>query len=169
MFDGIKDGIANVFKTVVNAIIRGINKVIAVPFNAINSMLNKIRNKEIAGIKPFTKAWKENPLSVPQIPELYEGAVLKRGQVGILEGRGDEAVVPLHNNKKWIRAVAQDMEGAVGTPASSRVESLLVDILTALEEIAQMGITLDTGALVGGLARPMDRRLGQIQAQKARV
>jgi phage-related protein len=42
IFDGIKDGIASVFKTVVNGLIGGINKVIAVPFNAINKLLNKI-------------------------------------------------------------------------------------------------------------------------------
>ena len=53
IFDGIKEGITNAFKTVVNAIINGINKVIAIPFNAINNVLDKIRNVEIVGYKPF--------------------------------------------------------------------------------------------------------------------
>ena len=67
VFDGIKDGIANVFTTVVNSIIGGINKVIAVPFNALNTVLEKIKNVEIMGLSPFT--W-VTTLAVPQIPKL---------------------------------------------------------------------------------------------------
>ena len=76
IFDGIKDGIANVFKTVVNGIIGGINKVISIPFKSINSMLNTIRNVSILGATPFKSFWKQNPLSVPQIPYLATGAVI---------------------------------------------------------------------------------------------
>lgn len=78
VFDGIKDGIANVFKNVVNVLIKGINKVVAIPFKTINGMLNKIHNVDILGFKPFEKMWKENPLPVPQIPELAGGGVLDR-------------------------------------------------------------------------------------------
>ena len=38
-----------------------------------------------------------------------------------------------------------------------------------LERLYKAGIYLDTGAMVGGLAGPMDKKLGQIQAQKARA
>lgn len=107
VFDGIKEGIVKAFKTVVNAIIRGINKVIAVPFNAINGILDKIAGVSVAGIKPFAGLF--GRLSVPQIPELVRGGILKRGQVGFLEGTGAEAVVPLENNKKWIAAVVKEM------------------------------------------------------------
>lgn len=165
IFDGIKDGIANVFKTVVNGIIGGINKVIAVPFNAINKVLGKIRDISILGVSPFT--WIKT-FSVPQIPKLETGAVLEKGQVGLLEGNGAEAVVPLHQNRKWISAVARDMDGAIGGQ-SSQVVALLMDILAAIEELAGMGIFLDTNALVGGLAKPMDRKLGQLQANKGRA
>lgn len=166
IFDGIKDGIANVFKTVVNGIIGGINKVIAVPFNAINKMLTRIRDISIVGLQPFS--WIKT-FSVPQIPKLETGAVLEKGQVGLLEGNGAEAVVPLHQNKKWINAVARDMDGALGGTSSTRVVALLADVLEALEDIAEMGIYLDTNALVGGLAKPMDKKLGQLQAAKGRA
>lgn len=73
IFDGIKNAIAGVFKTVVNGIIGGINKVIAVPFNAINKLLNKIRDVSVAGISPFKDFIKYNALSVPQIPLLAQG------------------------------------------------------------------------------------------------
>ena len=65
IFDGIKDGISNVFKTVVNGLIGGINKVISVPFNAINTMLGKIRDISILGVSPFN--WIKT-FTVPQIP-----------------------------------------------------------------------------------------------------
>jgi hypothetical protein len=165
IFDGIKDGIANVFKTVVNGIIGGINKVIAVPFNAINKMLSRIRDISILGVSPFS--WIKT-FSVPQIPKLETGAVLEKGQVGLLEGNGAEAVVPLHQNKKWISAVARDMDGAIGGQ-SSQVVALLMDILEALEDLAGMGIYLDKDKLVGELAKPMDRKLGQLQAAKGRA
>ena len=102
----------------VNGIIKGINKVVAVPFNAINGLLNKIRNVSVVGVSPFKSFWKQNPLKVPQIPLLYEGAVLKKGQVGLLEGKGDEAVVPLHNNRKWIRRVAAEFRSQLANTAA---------------------------------------------------
>lgn len=73
IFDGIKDGILNGLKTVINAIIRGINKVISIPFNGINSALRAIKNVNIAGFQPFS--WL-GTINVPQIPELAKGGVL---------------------------------------------------------------------------------------------
>lgn len=111
VFDGIKDGIVSAFKTVVNAIIRGINKVISIPFNAINGILDKIQSVSIAGIEPFKNL--VHRLTVPEIPQLEQGGVLKRGQVGLLEGNGTEAVVPLENNKRWIAATAAQLKKAL--------------------------------------------------------
>ena len=76
IWSGIKEGIENTFRTVVNAIIRGMNAIIAVPFNRINSMLNMIRNASFLGISPFQNLWGVNPLPVPQIPMLARGAVI---------------------------------------------------------------------------------------------
>lgn len=73
IFDGIKDGILNGLKSIVNAIIKGINKVVAIPFNGINSALRAIRSVDIMGIRPFS--W-INTIGVPQIPTLAKGGVL---------------------------------------------------------------------------------------------
>ena len=134
IFDGIKDGIVNAFKTVVNGIIGGINKVIAVPFNAINSVLSKIKSIEIVGIKPFD--WVKT-FSVPEIPQLYQGGVLERGQVGLLEGNGAEAVVPLERNKQWISAVAQDMAQS-GIGGGGVVQQLLEAFLAFVEDLPEI-------------------------------
>lgn len=104
IFTGIKDGIVDAFKTIVNAIIRGINKVIAIPFNAINNTLDRIRDIEIAGYSPFSGLISR--FDIPQIPELAKGGVLKKGQKGFLEGDGAEAVVPLEKNTKWLDEIA---------------------------------------------------------------
>lgn len=120
IFDGIKEGITAAFKKVVNAIIRGINKVIATPFNAINKVLDKIRGAEILGIRPFKNL---GSVSVPKIPELAQGGILKRGQIGLLEGNGAEAVVPLDRNKAWIKAVANDLLNELQGPARGSISN----------------------------------------------
>lgn len=114
IFQGIKEGITSVFKTVVNSIIRGINTIISVPFKAINSALSKIRDISIVGLKPFS--W-ISTFSIPQIPELEHGGVLKKGQVGLLEGNGAEAVVPLEKNTEWINKIADKLNSATGAGA----------------------------------------------------
>ena len=117
LFNGIEEGIYNTFKTIINALLTGINVLIAEPFEQINEVLNSIRNIDILGIKPFEGLWSENPLAVPAIPLLARGGVLRRGQVGILEGSGAEAVVPLENNKAWIKAVVSEMQKQTGAAA----------------------------------------------------
>lgn len=107
VFDGIKDGIADAFKEIVNFLIRGINKVVSVPFDGINWLLGKIKNVSVAGIKPFENLISD--ISIPEIPELARGGVLKRGQVGLLEGDGAEAVVPLERNLGWIKKIAAEL------------------------------------------------------------
>lgn len=112
IFDGIKDGIVSAFKNIVNAIIRGINKVVSVPFNALNKVLDKIRNVSVAGVEPFKNII--GKISVPEIPELFRGGVLKKGQVGLLEGKGAEAVVPLEKNLGWLKKIAAMISDRIG-------------------------------------------------------
>lgn len=47
------------------------------------------------------------------------GTVVKKGKPYLLEGKGDEAVVPLHKNKYWIKAVANDMKDQMQNNTSS--------------------------------------------------
>lgn len=196
IFDGIKDGIVNAFKTVVNAIIRGINKVIKVPFDGINWALEKIRGINILGVEPF--GW-ISTINTPQIPELEKGGVLKKGQVGLLEGKGDEAVVPLEKNTGWIRNVAtqihdfvietknnpKDIAGnisstglltALKAEVSDRIRNLeetitnLIDMLKEffpeLLEAFDVTVVLDDGTMVARLTPKIDRELGKIQRRK---
>lgn len=188
IFNGIKEGIAKVFKTVVNGIIRGINWVIAIPFNNINGLLNFIRSTNIMGYQPFVDLWPHNPLPVPQIPELARGGVLEKGQVGLLEGDGAEAVVPLEKNTQWLERVAErlarflvdDLDGlglerglqaqanalSPATIALGGLSSKLDSILTAIEK--GQTLTIDGDTLVGATASKMDGALGRRRSLAAR-
>lgn len=141
VFDGIKDGITKAFKTVVNAIIKGINKVIAIPFKAINKALRTIRDISFLGISPFKGLLKE--FDVPQIPLLAKGGILKRGQVGLLEGNGTEAVVPLEQNTEWTRRVASQISQQLET--QNRAETTdYGNLVSAFKEaLMQVKIELD--------------------------
>lgn len=133
IFMGIVDGISSAFKSIVNAIIGGINKVVAIPFNAINNVLGKLRRLNILGIKPFK--W-VGEIFVPKIPMLRQGGVLPKGKTGFLEGDGTEAVVPLEKNKEWIGKVAADMLNALSQ--TSMVKSLKDSVYSLNKKIADL-------------------------------
>ena len=82
VFTGIKDGILSGLKSVINALIKGINKVVAIPFNGLNYALNKIRNVKILGHKPFSNLI--GTISVPQIPMLAKGGVITSPTIAMM-------------------------------------------------------------------------------------
>ena len=135
IFDGIKEGISSTFKTIVNGLIDGINRVIRVPFNAINGMLNTIRSIKIVGIQPFANLWSYNPLSVPQIPKLALGGIVNRpgrGVPAIIGEAGKEAVLPLENHTEWMDVLADKISsGTITIPITldgKRIATYIVDI-----------------------------------------
>ena len=111
---------------------------IAIPFNAINRMLDRIRNVSFLGISPFKNLI--SSFSVPQIPLLAKGGVLRKGQIGLLEGNGAEAVVPLENNTKWINKVAQELNGRLNDSRTISNANMVEAFKKALSE---MKIELD--------------------------
>lgn len=74
IFMGITEGILGTFKTVVNGIIGGINRVITIPFNGINAVLDGIRGISVMGVSPFSWIGR---ISTPQIPMLAQGGFVK--------------------------------------------------------------------------------------------
>lgn len=111
IFDGIKDGIVSAFKSIVNAIIRGINKVVSIPFKGINSALKTIRDISILGVEPFKGLI--STIDVPQIPELAKGDVAKKNKP-YLALLGDnkketEVISPLSTMRKAFIEAMKDM------------------------------------------------------------
>lgn len=107
IFDGIKEGIVTAFKTVVNAIITGINKVVRLPFDGLNGILNTIQNISIAGIEPFS--WLTWRAPIPELPMLAQGGVVRKATAAIIGEDGAEAVVPLEKNTGWIKQLAAEL------------------------------------------------------------
>ena len=111
IFTGIVDGISAAFKKIVNAIIRGINRVVAVPFNAINTALDKLRSASILGAQPFAGL---PTISVPEIPELARGGIVKQATHAIIGEAGKEAVLPLERNTGWMDMLAERIASSGG-------------------------------------------------------
>ena len=89
------------------AVKRGINGVISRIESVINTAIGII-NRAI-GLINMIPGVSVGKVSTVSFPRLAQGGVLKRGQIGLLEGSGAEAVVPLERNKQWVSAVADDM------------------------------------------------------------
>lgn len=145
IFDGIKDGIVNAFKTIVNAIITGINKVVALPFKGINWALNKIKSVEILGLKPFD--W-ISTISVPQIPKLAKGGITNGATLAEIGEAGREMVLPLEANTQWMDLLADKINQRQGRGTPTK---LILQVNgrtfgeTAIENINE--ITKQTGVL----------------------
>lgn len=132
IFDGIKEGITDAFKTVVNAIIRGINKVIAIPFNAINNALDKIRNVSIAGVEPFSGLISR--FDVPQIPELAKGGIVSN-RTFIAGEDGEEAIVPLEKNQGGLKKIAQLLASYMPHTEGLSLDKLIEVIRSEFENV----------------------------------
>lgn len=116
IFDGIKEGILEGLKAVVNAIITGINKVISLPFEGINTALEKIKNIDILGFTPFD--W-INTIDVPQIPKLATGTVVPKNYGEFMAILGDnkrepEVVSPESTIVSAVKRALNEMGGGNG-------------------------------------------------------
>ena len=112
MFGNIGKSILNGLSSVINGIIWGINQVIKMPLDGLNAILRLIHDIDIFGLKPFSWIGQIPVPQIPSIPMLAEGGVLKRGQMALLEGQGDEAVIPLSQNTEWIDMVANRLKNS---------------------------------------------------------
>lgn len=115
VFEGIWNGIKDIVKTPINAIIGFLNRLIRGVASAVNNiakMLNSINIKIpnwVPGLGGKRLSFNLPTWTPGSIPYLAEGGVLKRGQMGFLEGSGAEAVVPLEKNRQWISRVSEEM------------------------------------------------------------
>ena len=107
--DALGGAVRNVINDVLGGAIAIINGFISVLNGAIK-IINKIPGVHISKIKKI------------DLVQLAQGGVLKKGEIGLLEGNGAEAVVPLDQNKKWINAVANQMQVSLDQVKGSSVD-----------------------------------------------
>lgn len=150
MGDSVKSGMNKVISAIQSSINKGIGLI-----NSAISLANKL---------PGIKVGKVSKVSLPR---LARGGVLEKGQVGLLEGSGAEAVVPLEHNRAWLSRVAKDLHQIQQERPENRVQGQdLTQVLDILTQIAQMlakqqtlSVSLDSGVLVGELTPAIDARL----------
>lgn len=124
--------------SIVKGIFGGITDVVKAPLNAVISLVNGfIKGLNKLKIPDWVPGFGGKGINIPLIPRLEKGGILKKGQVGLLEGSGAEAVVPLDQNRAWISAVAADMSAAVGgdKQKAQKIIDLLERLLDTLPDI----------------------------------
>lgn len=108
VFEGARDAIRTVWNTVTSLIKTPINALI----DLLNIFIDGLNHIKVPNWVPGIGGY---GINIPNIPKLARGGVLERGQLGLLEGSGAEAVVPLENNKKWINATAKALRQAMNS------------------------------------------------------
>ena len=146
-----------------NAVKNGLNRVIATVERAINKGIGLINGAiNLANKLPGVDVGKVAEVSLPR---LAKGGVLEKGQVGVLEGSGAEAVVPLEQNRVWLSRVAEDLydiqlkSGIYQNGNDPQLMALLNHISEQLDKLAELRIYLNSGALVGELIPTIDGRM----------
>lgn len=120
VFKGVWDAMPDFIKGPIKLIIGFVNSMIGAIENGINFVVRGMNNLQfdvpdwVPGIGGETFGFDLNEISLPRIPQLARGGVLEKGQVGLLEGNGAEAVVPLEKNTKWISRVVATMSDEFG-------------------------------------------------------
>lgn len=115
-FSGLWDTIKETFGDLGDSIGDAIGGAVTGAINGVLSLIEKTINKAISMINSVMDVINDIPgvdignVDKISLPRLAKGGVLKRGQIGLLEGNGAEAVVPLENNKRWIAATAKDLK-----------------------------------------------------------
>ena len=125
-FEKAWEGIELIFKGVINRILSFIENFINGSINAINGLISGIAflGEKVGELLGFEIS--VSYIDTVSVPKLAKGGILEKGQMGLLEGSGAEAVVPLENNSKWIARVAEDLGVAIGN------DDVLIKILEVL-------------------------------------
>lgn len=143
MGDSVKSGLNKVLSTIEKTINKGIGLI-----NKAINLANKLPGINVGNVPTLS------------LPRLAKGGVLKKGQVGVLEGSGAEAVVPLENNHGWLSKVAADLNKMRGSAVDvQQILAMLNRIIDLLGGVANMRVCLESGVLVGELTPAIDRQL----------
>lgn len=153
IFQGIRDGFLDICKTIINAIIKGANVVISLPFKGINGIMNTIRNISFLGISPFKGLWKQDPLPVPQIPLLNVGTEYVPEDMLAMIHKG-EAVIPKEFNEKSYFSNMSDNE------ETNRLLEQVIDAIQAIE-INPYTTVKDVGSASIQYIKDKSRQLGR--------
>lgn len=180
-FGGLWTKIKSKFSTIGTSIGSSMGKAVRSGMNSVIGLIERTVNKGIGLINSAIDMANKLPIvnvgHVPtlKLPRLAKGGVLERGQIGLLEGTGAEAIVPLENNKKWLRSLAIDLDNIQRSRAHgaqngdlSVFNTKLDKLIDLLENMQQMRVILDSGALVGELTPAINVKMGDLHRHTLR-
>ena len=134
IFEGIWNGIWSALRGILNSMIGGIERGINGAIDAINRLIEGLNSLVRLAGRFIGLNVTVPSISRLNLPRLERGGILGKGQMGLLEGNGAEAVVPLDRNSAWISAVARDMESA-GIGGNNAQTQRIIDLLEMLVDM----------------------------------
>lgn len=170
-FGGLWTKIKSKFSSIGTSLGKAMGSSVKSAMNKVLSSIESAINKGIglinSAIRLANKLPGINVGTVPKVnlPRLYRGGILEKGQIGVLEGSGAEAVVPLEHNKAWLSRVAEDLHeiqmqsGTFQNGNDQQLYAMLNHISEQLEQLAKLRVYLNSGTLVGELIPAIDGRL----------
>ena len=149
MGDSVKSGMNKVIGKIETSVNKGIGLI-----NDAIGLANKLPGVDIGKVSKVS------------LPKMARGGVLEKGQVGLLEGSGAEAVVPLEHNRAWLSRVAEDlhvlqMQDKASDNTNPQIVSMLRQVILLLENLTNIQMVLDSGILVGELVPAIDGRMAE--------
>ena len=145
----LENGVLKGLKSSLNAIIRGLNTVVAEPFSALNSILEKVQKVKVGKLTPFSFLnWR---VSIPTIPQLAQGAVLPANKPFLAmvgdQRHGTNIEAPLSTIQEAVALTMEDMSAGNMAGHAATVE-VLRDILQAV-----LGISISDSTIANACAR----------------
>ena len=156
-FEKAMSGIESIFKGIINGVISGFEGMVNGAIVSLNGLISGIN--WLAGKAGDLLGFNIQIPSIPRVslPKLEKGGVLEAGQVGILEGTGAEAVVPLEKNREWITRVAAEMQNQ-GIGGDKETLDVLKEILAILKDGRDELPDVLLDAMVHGLKLKVNNR-----------
>lgn len=140
IFVDIKDGVLDGLKSVINKLIDGINKVIAVPFNGINDALEGIKDIKILGKKPFDFI---PTISVPVIPKLAQGGYVEKNtpQLAMIGDNRHQGEIVAPEDK--LREMAEIAASGGNLDLLKRIIDLLEVLISLVQDGGDIVLAID--------------------------
>ena len=104
VFNGIGGFFEGVWETVSDKARNGMNWFMGRIEDSLNRAIDFLNRW---GFELPNGDWFGLAINYVNLPRLEKGGILKKGQVGLLEGNGSEAVIPLEKNLGWINQIAK--------------------------------------------------------------
>lgn len=132
IWDGICEGIKNVFQGVVDFLLGGIEKICS----GITGLVDAIHDIPVIGsgmdkIADFTGGI----INKIDIPFLASGGIVDRATPAIIGEAGREAVIPLENNTSWMDSFANKLSQRMGGTAQGVPQTVVIDMSKSVKPV----------------------------------